>query len=116
MANQAPEIARLREEMLTVAAGLDFVISGGCDQASNLARLRDHLRREASTPEEDTQDGSPTPWDGRHDPTGADHLAESVRFAALGQQLYESLRRCVAQTVADGTLRQKALLAWESRP
>lgn len=43
---QAVEIARLREEMLTVAAGLDLVISGGCDQASNLARLRDHLRRE----------------------------------------------------------------------
>lgn len=107
---QAPEIARLREEMLTVAAGLDFVISGGCDQASNLARLRDHLRREASTPEKDT------PWDGRHDPTGADHLAESVRFAALGQQLYESLRRCVAQTDDEGTLRQKALHAWESRP
>lgn len=42
------EIDRLREEMQIVAAGLDLVISGGCDQATNLARLRDHLRREAN--------------------------------------------------------------------
>jgi hypothetical protein len=41
------EVARLREEMHTVAAGLDLLIAGGCDQASSLARLRDHLRREA---------------------------------------------------------------------
>ena len=36
--------AALTNEMLDVAAGLDLLIQGGCDQAKNLARLRNHLR------------------------------------------------------------------------
>lgn len=39
---------RLVNHMLDVAAGLDLLIAGGCDQAKNLVRLRDHLRTEAS--------------------------------------------------------------------
>jgi hypothetical protein len=39
---------RLREALLTAAAGIDVLIAGGTDQAGNLRRLADYMRAEAA--------------------------------------------------------------------
>lgn len=55
-------------------------------------------------------------WDGTHDPTGEDHLRESVMFSNLGGQLYDALVRCVGIEVEDEERRLRAVEAWETRP
>jgi hypothetical protein len=40
-------IHEMKQEMEVVADGLDLLIRSGCDQAKNLGKYRDHLRRKA---------------------------------------------------------------------